>query len=80
MPLAAIQTLVSRGESTTGRAHGACMGSAKREEEAMSRHIVDDEQRSDRRASPMRPSGSGVAGGRTEAFQPRLKYAVSTCN
>ncbi len=28
----------------------------------MSVHIVDDEQRSDRRATPMRPSGSGGAG------------------
>jgi len=28
----------------------------------MSMHIVDDEQRSDRRATPMRPSGSGGAG------------------
>jgi hypothetical protein len=28
----------------------------------MSLHIVDDEQRSDRRATPMRPSGSGGAG------------------
>jgi hypothetical protein len=28
----------------------------------MSIHIVDDEQRSNRRAIPMRPSGSGVAG------------------
>jgi hypothetical protein len=28
----------------------------------MSLHIVDDEQRSDRRATPMRPSGSGLAG------------------
>ena len=28
----------------------------------MSMHIVDDEQRGDRRASPMRPSGSGLAG------------------
>ena len=27
----------------------------------MSLHIVDDEQRSDRRATPMRPSGSGLA-------------------
>jgi hypothetical protein len=25
-------------------------------------HIVDDEQRSDRRATPMRPSGSGLEG------------------
>jgi hypothetical protein len=33
-----------------------------REEEAMSVHIVDDEQRSDRRATLMRPSGSGLAG------------------
>jgi len=36
--------------------------SARREEEAMSMHIVDDEQRSDRRATPMRPSGSGWEG------------------
>jgi hypothetical protein len=28
----------------------------------MSMHIVDDEQRGDRRASPMRPLGSGAAG------------------
>ena len=28
----------------------------------MSVLIVDDEQRSDRRATPMRPSGSGLAG------------------
>jgi hypothetical protein len=28
----------------------------------MSVHIVDDEQLSDRRATPMRPSGSGAAG------------------
>jgi hypothetical protein len=28
----------------------------------MSVHIVDDEQRRDRRATPMRPSGSGLAG------------------
>ena len=28
----------------------------------MSRYIVDDEQRSDRRAIPMRPMGSGGAG------------------
>jgi hypothetical protein len=28
----------------------------------MSVHIVDDEQRSDRRVTPMRPSGSGLAG------------------
>ena len=28
----------------------------------MSIHIVDDEQRRDRRAIPMRPSGSGLAG------------------
>ena len=45
-----------------GRAHGACTASARREEEAMSMHIVDDEQRSDRRATPMRPSGSGLEG------------------
>ena len=30
--------------------------------EAMSVHIVDDEQRSDRGATPMRPSGSGRRG------------------
>ena len=29
-------------------AHGACEASSRREEEAMSRHIVDDEQRRDR--------------------------------
>ena len=45
-----------------GRAHGACTASARREEEAMSMHIVDDEQRSDRRATPMRPLGSGLEG------------------
>ena len=28
----------------------------------MSMHIVDEEQRSDRRATPMRPSGSGLEG------------------
>jgi hypothetical protein len=28
----------------------------------MSMYIVDDEQRSDRRVTPMRPSGSGLAG------------------
>jgi hypothetical protein len=28
----------------------------------MSQHIVDDEQRSDRLATPMRPAGSGGAG------------------
>ena len=28
----------------------------------MSVHIIDDEQRSDRRATPVRPSGSGGAG------------------
>jgi hypothetical protein len=28
----------------------------------MSLHIVDDEKRSDRRVTPMRPSGSGLAG------------------
>src|SRR5512136_1853805 len=45
-----------------GRAHGACTASARREEAAMSMYIVDDEQRRDRRATPMRPSGSGLAG------------------
>ncbi len=34
---------------------------SRREEEAMSLHIVDDEQRGDRPAIPMRPSGSGGA-------------------
>ncbi len=43
-------------------AHGACAASARREGEAMSLRIVDDEQRSDRRATPMRPSDSGGAG------------------
>ena len=42
-----------------GRAHGACAASARRKEEAMSVHIVEDEQRSDRRAIPMRSSDSG---------------------
>ena len=54
--------LGARPETRRGRAHGACAASARREEEAMSVHIVDDEQRSDRRATPMRPSGSGGAG------------------
>jgi hypothetical protein len=31
-----------------GRAHGDCEASSRREEEAMSLHIVDDEQRRDR--------------------------------
>ncbi|MBP1610617.1 MAG: hypothetical protein H6Q04_2852, partial [Acidobacteria bacterium] len=31
-------------------------------EEAMSLHIVDDEQRGDRRVIPMRALGSGLAG------------------
>jgi hypothetical protein len=38
------------------------MASARREEETMSLYIVDDEQRRDRRVTPMRPSGSGLAG------------------
>ncbi len=42
---------------------GLARASARREEEAMSLHIVDDEQRSDRRATPMRPSGSGLGRG-----------------
>ena len=37
-------------------------GERKAEEEAMSVDIVDDEQRSDRRETPMRPSGSGGTG------------------
>ena len=53
-----------------GRAHGACAASARREEEAMSMRIVDDEQRAIG-AQPPRgwaasrtqfPSGSGGAG------------------
>ena len=32
---------------STGRAHGACEANSRREEEAMSLHIVDDEQRRD---------------------------------
>ena len=49
-----------------GRAHGACAASARREEEAMSMHIVDDKQTSDRCAIPMRPLGPGSdPGGRT---------------
>ena len=35
-----------------GRAHGACEASSRREEEAMSMHIVDDEQRRDPPQSP----------------------------
>jgi hypothetical protein len=48
----------------------------------MSRHIVDDEQRSDRRATPMRPSGSGVAGASAslalidDAHRHRLRRAA----
>jgi hypothetical protein len=41
------------------------MGLARRAQGARRRRcgdIVDDEQRSDRRATPMRPSGSGGAG------------------
>ena len=54
-----------------GRAHGACTASARREEEAISMHIVDDEQRSDRGATPMRPSGSGRCGGICGVGAPR---------
>ncbi len=44
------------------RAHGACGARSRREDEAMSVVIVDDEHRIDRPAIPMRPSGSGGAG------------------
>ena len=54
--------LGARPRIRRGRAHGACPASARREEEAMPLRIVDDEQRSDRRATPMRPLGSGGAG------------------
>jgi hypothetical protein len=40
------------------RAHGACEASSRREEEAMSMHIVDDEQRRDR---PQHPCALRVA-------------------
>jgi hypothetical protein len=49
----------------------------------MSLHIVDDEQRSDRRATPMRPSGSGLAGTSAslalldDVQQHRLRRAAS---
>ena len=49
----------------------------------MSVHIVDDEQRSDRRATPMRPSGSGLAGTSAslalldDVHRHRLRRAVS---
>ncbi len=48
----------------------------------MSVHIVDDEQRSDRRATPMRPSGSGGAGASAalalldDAHRHRLRRAA----
>ena len=49
------------------------MGLARRAQGARRRRcgdIVDDEQRSDRRATPMRPSGSGLA--RASAALPLL--------
>jgi hypothetical protein len=51
----------------------ARMGLARRAQGARGRRcgvIVDDEQRSDRRATPMRPSGSGFA--RASAALPLL--------
>jgi hypothetical protein len=44
------------------RAHGACEASSRREEEAMSRHIVDDEQRRNR---PQPPCGWAASGPRS---------------
>jgi hypothetical protein len=61
---ASLRNLVRNGacpSNRRGRAHGACTASSRREEEAMSMHIVDDEQRRDRRVTPMRPSGSSLA-------------------
>ena len=48
----------------------------------MSMHIVDDEQRSDRRATPMRPLGSGLEGASAslalldDAHRHRLRRAA----
>ena len=44
--------LAARGESTIGCAHGSCEARSRREEEAMSMYIVDDQQRRDRPQSP----------------------------
>jgi len=44
--------LGARPRIRRGRAHGACEASSRREEEAMSVHIVDGEQRRDRPQSP----------------------------
>ena len=44
------------------RAHGACEASSRREEEAMSMHIFDDEQRRDRPQSPCAQRVSSGAG------------------
>jgi hypothetical protein len=52
--------LAARGESTIGRAHRYC-GQAQGARRRRCGDIVDDEQRSDRRATPMRPLGSGDA-------------------
>jgi len=57
-----IWQLGARPRIRRGRAHGARVASSRREEEAMSVYIVDDEQRRDRLATPMRPLGSGGAG------------------
>ena len=49
----------------------------------MSVHIVDDEQRGDRRATPTRPAGSGMAGTSAalalhdDAHRPRLRRLPS---
>ncbi len=45
-----------------GRAHGACEARSRREEEAMSMHIVDDEQRRDRPQHPCALPVPGVRG------------------
>ncbi|MEJ2110662.1 MAG: PQQ-binding-like beta-propeller repeat protein [Acidobacteriota bacterium] len=52
--------LAVRGESTIGRAHGACEASSRREEELMRVHR---RRRATQRlpATPVRPRGSGVA-------------------
>ena len=74
--------LGARPRIRRGRAHGACAASARREEEAMSVHIINDEQRGERRATPMRPSGSGGAGASAalalldEVHRDRLRRAA----
>ena len=51
----------------------AAQPSSRREEEAMSVHIVDDEQRSDRPANHMRPSGPGGAGASAASTTRRMR-------